>query len=143
MVRVFLDANVYFSGFFSQRGASALLLELVQKKKIKIAASRLVLREADRNLRKKADAKIRKIFHQLLNQTKIQIAPPPDEKVLENYYELIHPKDAPVLAAAAESKVDFLITLDRRHLLTPKVKSHIKHPKILTPGDFLTSEILR
>ncbi len=137
MLRVFLDANVYFAGFLSEEGASSFVLELARKKKIILCASRLVLREADRNLRKKAPPKILKAFRRFLQQTKISIAPPPADMILESCEAYIHPKDVPVLAAVLEAKIDFLITLDRRHFFTPKVLSFSKKIKIVTPAEFL------
>lgn len=141
MIRVFLDANVYFSGFFSKKGASALILELARHKKLSITTSRLVLREADRNLRKKTTAKIVKGFHRFLKEVKIDVLPPIRGKLLERYEPFIHPKDVPVLAVAMESKVDYLITLDRKHFLNPKVSVCAGKMKILTPGDFIQEQL--
>lgn len=137
MNRVFLDANVYFSGFYSSRGASALILELVRHGKIEVYASRLVLQEADRNLRKKTDRKKVEAFHQFLKQAKIHVIPSPREERMRRFESCIHPKDVPVLAAAIEAQVDFLITLDRRHFLTTEVLSLAGEIKICTPGDYL------
>lgn len=137
MIRVFLDANVYFAGFYSKEGASALVLELARRKKIQIVASRLVLREADRNLRKKTDSKTLRNFHRYLQETRLQIVPPPSDQFLAQFEPYIHPKDVPVLTAAVEAKVNFIVTLDRRHFLTPQVLSHAGKIKILTPADFL------
>ena len=145
MIRVFLDANVYFAGFFSSKGASSLIFESVSKKKLMVFASRLVLREADKNLRLKGDAKSVKAFHRFLQKTKIRVIPTPDERVLQRYESVIHPKDVPVLAAALESKVAYLITLDQRHFLTEKVQSYASKEKfkVMTPGDFLREAMHR
>lgn len=137
MIRVFLDANVYFAGFLSPKGASALVLELARRGKLAVVASRLVLREADRNLRRKTDPKTLKAFHRFLKGTKIDVPPFVTAQILERYEAHIHPKDAPILAAAMEAEVDYLMTLDRKHFLTPKALSSSKRVKILTPGDFL------
>lgn len=141
MIEVFLDANVYFAGCFSKTGASSVILELAQRKKIFIYASRLVLHEAERNLRKKTNPKAVAEFHQFLKQTKIRILPPLENSVCARYEHYIHPKDVPVLAAADKANVDFLITLDRRHFLTSKIASLPTRMKILTPGDFLVSQL--
>ena len=142
MTRIFLDANVYFSGFYSDRGASYLLMELVERKKIQVYASRLVLREAERNLRSKAAPETLKVFHRFLQNTKIHIVFPSDDKRFKTYEELIHPKDFPVLSAALTARVEYLVTLDRKHFLTPSLQK-IKEFKILTPGDFLTCVFLK
>lgn len=138
MKRVFLDANVYFAGCFSKTGASALILELAQRRKLTIVAGRLVLREAERNLRKKISPKTVKEFHQFLKNTELHVVPPVRDEILTQY-DFIHPKDAPVLAVAISAEVDFLITLDRKHFMAPQVMKQVEKMKVkmMTPAEFL------
>ena len=121
MIRVFLDANVYFAGCFSSTGASSLLLTLASHSRFRVVASRLVLREAERNLRRKATPNIVQAFHRFLKATRITIVSTPSDTTLRRYEAAIHPKDVPVLAAAVAAKADYLVTLDRRHFLTRAV----------------------
>lgn len=137
MRSVFLDANVYFAGCASPHGASALVLQLARGGLVRLVASRLVLREADRNLRRKHTRGSVAIFRRFLKDTEIRVVRPPSEKVLARYEAAIHPKDVPVLAAAVEAQTDYLVTLDRKHFLTASARSHAPGVKILTPGDFL------
>jgi len=137
MIRVFLDANVYFAGCASSTGASALILQLALKGRIRVTASRLVLREAERNLRHKRPPKDLEAFHRFLKHAKLRMIPAPPESAWAKYEGVIHPKDVPVLAAAVAAKVDYLITLDRRHFLTKSVSDQVPKPAILIPGDFL------
>ena len=142
MLRVFLDANVYFAGSASPTGASALILQLILKSRIEATASRLVLREAERNLRRKRPPKDLKAFHQFLKRAKLHVIPAPPETAWKFYEGIIHPKDVPVLAATVASKAAYLITLDRRHFLTKTVMENVPEMTILTPGDFL-GELVR
>lgn len=137
MIRVFLDANVYFAGAASATGASALILQLIWKGQLEATVSRLVLREAERNLRRKRPPKDLKTFHQFLKHAKLHVIPTPPEAAWKPYEGVIHPKDVPVLAAAVASKAAYLITLDRRHFLTKTVIEKAPDLTILTPGDFL------
>ena len=143
MIRVFLDANIYFAGVLSKEGASSAVLELGCRGKIALVASRLVLREADRNLRKKSSLRVLKSFHRFLQDTKIEVVPPPDEETFETYAELLHPKDLPVLVAAIESHADYLVTLDKKHFFLPALLSKLKKTKIITPADFLRDVYLK
>lgn len=143
MIRVFFDANVYFAGFDSPKGASAFVLELARRRKIGVYASRLVLREANRNLRAKSEKKVLKSFRRYLESVKIHIVPAPDETLFKPYESYLHPKDVPVLAAALTAKSDYLITLDRRHFLTPEVLSKVKKIKVCTPADFIRDIYLK
>ena len=142
MRRVFLDANVYFAGSASPTGASALILQLILKGRLEAVASRLVLREAERNLRRKRPPKDLKAFHRFLKRAKLHVIPTPPETAWKLYEGIIHPKDVPVLAAAVASKAAYLITLDRRHFLTKTVMENVPEMTILTPGDFL-GELVR
>ena len=115
MLRVFLDANVYFAGSASPPGGSALVLQLILKGRVEVTASRLVLREAERNLRRKRPPKDLKAFHQFLKHAKLRVIPTPPEIAWTRYEGVIHPKDVPALAAAVASKATHLITRNRRH----------------------------
>ena len=137
MVRVFLDANVYFAGSFSPSGASALILQLAKRRRVQLVASRLVLREAERNLRAKGTRKALREFHNVMQDSTLQMVRTPSDRVLRRYESDIHPKDVPVLAAALEANVDRVVTLDRRHFLPPAVRARAGRVKVVTPGDFL------
>jgi predicted nucleic acid-binding protein len=68
-----------------------------------------------------------------------RILPVPSGERLETYTSLIDAKDLHVLAAAVEGESDFLLTLDRRHILAAveRVKEAGLPIQILTPGDFI------
>lgn len=143
MSRVFLDANIYFAGFVSKEGASHLLFEIAGRGKIHLYSSKLVLREAEKNLRLKSTPGNLKSFHRYLQKIKIHVVPFPEDKITASYEALIHPKDLPVLGAAMTSKADYLITLDKRHFLTKALKLKLKKPAVMTPGDFIRQIYLK
>lgn len=142
MTRIFLDANIYFAGCVSQEGASAFVLDLAQKKKIELMASKLVLYEADRNLRKKASASAAKAFRRFLRNVRIRIVSP-SEKTLTVYAQSVEAKDVPVIAAAVDSDAAFFLTLDRKHILSSAIAKSLKRPRIMNPGDFLQEIFLK
>ena len=143
MLQVFLDANVYFAGSASPTGGSALILQFILKGRIEAVASRLVLREAERNLRRKRPPKDLKAFHRFLKHAKLRMVPTPPETAWRKYEGVIHPKDVPVLAAAVASKATHLITLDRRHFMAKTMSGKMPGLVILTPGDFLHTLVRR
>ena len=61
------------------------------------------------------------------------------EEQLRRYAPLIHPDDLHVLASAVEGRSDFLLTLDRRHILAAAaaVRDAKLAIRILTPGEFI------
>ncbi len=143
MLKIFLDANIYFAGAVSEDGASRLILEIALRKKILLYSSKLVLREAERNLRLKAQKEHLKFFHSYLRKVKIHVVPLPEDKVVEPFESLIHPKDLPVLGSAVVSMADYLLTLDKRHFFTATLFAKRLPFKIMTPGDFIREIYLK
>ncbi|MFH1840974.1 MAG: hypothetical protein ABH807_02360 [Candidatus Shapirobacteria bacterium] len=54
-----------------------------------------------------------------------------------NCEAVIEAKDAPILATALKNKTDFLITLDRKHFLLPRVIKFTRPTVVTTPGLFV------
>ena len=50
--------------------------------------------------------------------------------------EIIHHNDPPILAAAIEAGVDYLVTRNTRHFQKKAVRDYARF-SILTPGEFL------
>jgi predicted nucleic acid-binding protein len=142
MTRVFLDANVYFAGCVSEEGASAFVLELARRKKIELVSSKLVLHEADRNLRKKASTSSSKLFRQFLRSVRIRIVHASDAS-LKQYENSVEAKDVPVIAAAVDSDAAYFLTLDRKHFLSSMIAKSLRRPRIMNPGDFLREIYLK
>jgi predicted nucleic acid-binding protein len=97
--------------------------------------SRQVLVEADRNFSAKLPGLVNQFRQFIRNLAPLMVEDPPAAAV-ERSASLIDRKDAAILAAAIESKVEFLITLDKKHFLKQKVLRNIPI-QICTPSDFL------
>jgi putative PIN family toxin of toxin-antitoxin system len=134
-IKVFIDTSVLISGVASLTGASAAVLDLCEAESIQILISRQVLVEADRNFSAKLPGLVNEFRQFIRNLVPLMVEDPPAAAV-ERAASLIDRKDAAILAAAIESKVDFLITLDKKHFLKQKVQRNIPI-EICTPSDFL------
>ena len=97
--------------------------------------SRQVLLEADRNLTAMLPRMVDR-FRRFLRQVAPVLGEDPSPSEIESAASIIHPKDASILAAAKKAKVDFLITLDKKHFLSGKIGKQ-SHLKIVSPGEFL------
>ncbi len=130
---VFFNASVVLAGFKSPKGGSGKILSWAKKRKIKGFISEIILDEVLRNASKIGfdkfvlERKIKEIFQ-------IEVAP---EEGIVNYYGniVIYFGDAHVLASSEQSKVDYLVSLDQKHILVLKDKLRIF--KIVTPGDLI------
>lgn len=135
---IFLNASVVLAGMRSPQGGSALVLKWIKKRKIRGLISEIILEEIKRNAPKiKLD--IRQTEKTL---EKIFPCPKPAPSIISvanQSSNVIDVGDAHVLASCQELKPDFLVTLDKKHLLILKEK--IKWIKIVTPGELI--EILK
>lgn len=133
--KVFLDTSALIAGIASSRGAARAVLQLAEIGLIEVSVSRQVIVEADRNIEEK--------LPEMLNEYRgfIEILSPvliddPHQKDIKKFLTVINPDDAPILASAATSGADFLVTWDRKHFIGKNI--HIRsNLKIVTPGEFL------
>ena len=115
MTKVFIDTSVLFAASFSSTGASREIIRLAIRGEISLVVSQLVLEEIERNLTRKAP-EVLPTFWQLLDVIPLELSAPSKDEVEQaaQYTEL---KDAAIVAAAKTAEVDYLVSLDRRHLV--------------------------
>jgi predicted nucleic acid-binding protein len=134
--RIFLDSSVLISGIMSQRGASYALLLLAELGLIRVIVCPYIRKETERNLALKVP-EILPLYHQLTARINWEIEQdPPSDDVLP-LISIIPAKDAPVLAAAINSKPDRLVTLDTGHFIRAMSVSQQSGLLICTPGDLI------
>jgi len=134
-MKLFLDANIIYSASRSEKGASFAIFQLKNKFKIELISSKLAMIEAERNIVEKETLLILNQFYDFLKE--ISIISVESDKAKVFYKNIIEEKDAPILYGAKLSQENFLITLDKKHFFTEKIKNKKFPFKILTPGDFL------
>jgi predicted nucleic acid-binding protein len=115
MIRIFLDSSVLFSAAYSSTGHSRDLLLMAARGEIILVISPHVVTETRRNLGENAPDAIP--YLDLLFETiPFEFIKPAKRDVL-SAAKHVALKDAPILAGAKKAKVDFLVTLDKKHLL--------------------------
>ena len=136
---LFFDASVLVAASLSQEGGSALLLEACKMEAFTAQTTFLIIMEAFHALEEGLPQRAVSHLHEYLAEVNWEILPVPRQETLQEYASFIHPKDLHVLAAAVESGSEFLLTLDRRHILTAveAVKEAGLPIRILTPGHFI------
>ena len=131
---VFFNASVLLAGLNSPSGGSAKLLKWIKQKKITGIISEIVLDEALQHAEKIKHQK--KEMQKKILETFDQVAPPPKLSSVEKFKEvIIDYGDAHILASCQEEKADFLVTLDKKHLLSLSKK--IKPFKIVSPKQLI------
>lgn len=136
---LFFDASVLVAGAHSQEGGSAVLLDACRLGGFTAQVSSLVVLEASHVLERGFPRGSLARFYDYLAGIEWQLLPVPPEEKLHAYASLIDPKDLHVLAAAVEGESQYLLTLDRKHILAAveKVEQAGLPIRILTPGDFI------
>jgi len=132
-----LDANIFFAAVYSPQGGSGRILELCKSGKVKPVAIPLVLLEADLNIRKKLSLDHLFLHYENISSIQIELVSVDREEAIRNYGKIISDKDVPILAGAIKCGAEVLISLDRHHFFTEKVKKANFNITIQTPGEFL------
>lgn len=133
--RIFIDSSVFIAASISDRGSARDLLVRGVSNEFALVVSSLVLEETQRNLSRKAPRAV-SFFEILLQNINAEVVDPSSELVMHRL-KIVHPKDAPIVAASITAAVDFIASYDRKHLLTEAalIKSHFGI-ELVTPDVF-------
>lgn len=132
--RVFFNASVILSGIATPSGGSGKLLSLVRQKRIIGIISEVILDEVLRHTKKVGLKKI--TVEKLVYTLFTPLSPPPKQEHVQRFSIIVIDQgDTHVLASSHETHADFLVTLDKKHLLI--LRSKIKSVKIVSPKDLL------
>lgn len=140
--KVFLDANIYFSAARSPLGGSGFVLEFVKKRKLMLFVTTHVLKEAERNLRLKEDLRVLLRHYENLKLATPKIIKIDKNRAKEKLARIINEKDALVLAGAQKAKVNYLVTLDKKHFFTKEVRLAKLPFQIVIPGQLIEKNSL-
>jgi predicted nucleic acid-binding protein len=112
---VLLDSSVLYAAVFSATGPARRLILNGLQGSITLCISDLVLEETKRNLTKNAPSTL-PYFTTIADLLSLQATRPTKAEILKAA-QLVHLKDAAIVAAAAKSKAEYLATHDVKHLL--------------------------
>jgi predicted nucleic acid-binding protein len=113
--RIFLDSSVLYAAAFSATGPARRLILKGLEGSIALSLSDLVLEETKRNLTKNAPVALPS-FTIIADLLSPQVIRPTKAAVLKAA-QIVHLKDAPIVAAAAKANAEYLATHDVKHLL--------------------------
>ncbi len=134
---IFLDTSVLFAAVLSETGGARQVLKLGEAGVITLWVGPTVLSEADAVIERKSPSSKGR-FALLLDRAKVQIGPVPEPSTQAQALAVItYAPDAAIVAEALAVQADYLVSLDRQHLVG------VPHADLLpfligTPGDFLT-----
>jgi predicted nucleic acid-binding protein len=114
--RAFVDASVLMAASLSASGSARVLFTTDVREHVVLYVSPLVLQETERNLYRKAPQGLG-MFRELATRLADTVVHPPSDFV-ERVGQHIELKDAPIVAGTRTAGAAFLVTYDRRHLLS-------------------------
>lgn len=135
MLRAFVDASVLFAAAYSETGASREIIRSAIRGNIGLVISQLVLEEVRRNLQSKVPEVIAELDF-LRDAVLFELVQPERNEVVAAM-QYCDAKDAPIVAAAKTADVDYLVSLDRRHLVGVPEVSAGSGLNIVLPADLL------
>jgi predicted nucleic acid-binding protein len=113
--RIFLDSSVLYAAAFSATGPARRLLLKGMEGSVTLAISDLVLEETKRNLTKNAPSALP--YFAILTDLFSPVITNPTKAQIVKAAQIVHLKDAPIVAAAVKANADYLATHDVKHLL--------------------------
>lgn len=137
-INLFLDSSALIAGIVSAKGAARALLLLAEAGQIAVTISEQVLAETERAIARKVPQALSDLRQAILaSQAQIVRDPSPDQ--VSAHRDLIsHAADTPVVVAAMQAKVDYLVTLNRKHFMDDPEVARRSGLNIGTPGDALS-----
>jgi len=132
-----MDSSALFAGVASSRGAARALLLLAESEHLTITVSEQVVAETERALTRKVPQAL-PYYREAVRDTRLRIVHDPSREESEAHSDIIaHPPDVPIVVAAMNAGVDYLVTLNRRHFIDDKDVAARSGLQIGTPGDAL------
>lgn len=133
MKRLFIDSSAPCAAAYSRTGYARDLILMAVRGEIALVISQLVLEETRRNLVESAPERLA-ILDYVTAGIPFELVKPTKREVMATAKRIVL-KDAPILAGARKARVDYLVTLDKKHLLgKPELAEYVRAP-ILTPQE--------
>jgi len=136
-VKLFLDSSALFAGIASPRGAARVLLLLGETDRAILIVSEQVIAETERATARKIPVALTEV-RLAISKSRVMIRPEPSVEAIREHRDWIsHSADVPILLAAVQAEVDYLVTLNRKHFIDDPKVARLTGLRIGTPGDAL------
>jgi predicted nucleic acid-binding protein len=137
-INLFLDSSALVAGIISAGGAARVLLLLAESGQITVTISEQVLAETERAIARKVPKALNDLRQAIL-ASQVRIVRDPSQEDVSAHPKLVsHPPDIPIVLAAMQAKVDYLVTLNRKHFIDDPGVTQQSGLRIGTPGDALS-----
>lgn len=135
--QVFFDASVIIAALLSPTGGSSLLLQYVKKGKVVGLTSQTVLEEILEEDKPKKIKKERAEIEQFIAQGNLLVREHISSEEIAPYKNMVDIEDAHLIAGANLLSCNYLVTLDKKHLLREDIQKKFLPLKIVSPKQLL------
>lgn len=129
-----LDTSVMIAGILSPFGGSGKIIEACQRGIILCGVSSSSYTEIERNIEKFPSNTLVK-FTELVNKYFKEIRP--SSRLVDSFSQFVDPDDAHLLAVSKNWKADFLVSLNRKHLVENPQAQKASPAKIVSPKELI------
>jgi predicted nucleic acid-binding protein len=136
-IKLFLDSSALFAGIISADGGGRALLLLGEAGKVRLTISEQVVVDTERAIARKLPRALPEVRLAILRCQARIMQDPDADAVLAHLDWMNDPADVPILLAAMQAKVDYLVMLHRKHFLEDPRLPQRAGLGIGTPGDAL------
>ncbi|MEK9147253.1 MAG: putative toxin-antitoxin system toxin component, PIN family [Patescibacteria group bacterium] len=136
-MRFFVDASVLIAALLSPTGGSSQLLKYIASGKVIGITSQTVVEEI---LEENKFVKIKKSKEEIekfIAESRLLIRKPITASEIEPYQNLVDIEDAHLIAGTKLTKCEYLVTLDKKHLLRPDIQKKFLPIRIVSQGELL------
>jgi predicted nucleic acid-binding protein len=137
MITAFIDSSVLFAACLSRTGASHEIVRASIRGTVELVLSDYVLREVERTLTAKRPDAL-PVLEEMVQAVNFTLSTPSRQDVVAaaRYTDV---EDAPIVAAAKTAGVDYLVSLDRKHLVGVPAVSQGSGLTIVLPAEALAA----
>ncbi|KKS47175.1 putative toxin-antitoxin system toxin component, PIN family [Candidatus Gottesmanbacteria bacterium RIFCSPLOWO2_02_FULL_42_29] len=136
-MKVYFDASVIVASLLSASGGSSLLFKFIKKGMISGFTSQTVLQEILEEKKYFKFRKSKKEIEDFIAQSGLVVREKISEDEIRQYEGKIDKEDAHLIAGAVQTKCQYLVSLDKKHVLKEEVRKKFPHLKILSPKELL------
>lgn len=112
-----------------------MILKAAKRKKLKLVTNPSVIQETIEHLSKLNIEPVK--LEKLLTKKILSLKSNPKAYIQERFSKVVKdPDDIHVIAGASLSGANFLVSLDKKHILTPTVKKLLKPMQVVSPKEF-------
>ncbi len=136
-MKVFFDASIIIAAMLSNTGGSSFLLEYAKLGKITGITSQTAIDEVLEEDKPKKLHRSKKDLEQFIASSGLLVRERITLQDITPYQDMIDIEDAHLIAGAKLTKCDYLVTLDKRHLLHKDIQKRFLPLQIVSPKESL------